>query len=321
MEVTGFGAGAIWTHQKDFLHGPSGLIATRTATGLIKYFHHDHLGTPRLLTSTAGSTIASFHYYPFGEPATFPENPNADPAYKFTGHERDRSKVTDYMLGRTYAYPFQRFMQVDPARDGWNLYGYVRGNPVNAVDPDGLADELIVHSLAAPPEVLRERALLDDALIEFVKVTADRYPFLPNLTAVSYAISLTGRAALSVGAPASDGEIGVNAMFFGSMARAPVASGRAVVSGGSLNPAQASNLARFNKKLPSGAGETTIRDLPGGGRSFQAEVPGRVRGSKAIYEKQVNAAGKTVEFKKTTIDPSGKVVHVKDKIRGTVSTP
>ena len=28
-------------------------------------------------------------------------------------------------------------MQVDPARDGWNLYGYVGGNPVNMVDPDG----------------------------------------------------------------------------------------------------------------------------------------------------------------------------------------
>jgi RHS repeat-associated protein len=137
MEVTGFGAGAVWTHQKDFLHGPSGLVATRTATGLVKYFHHDHLGTPRLLTSAAGSTIASFHYYPFGEPATFPENPNADPAYKFTGHERDRSKVTDYMLGRTYAFPFQRFMQVDPARDGWNLYGYVGGNPVAFADLDG----------------------------------------------------------------------------------------------------------------------------------------------------------------------------------------
>ncbi len=219
MEVTGFGAGAVWTHQKDYLHGPSGLIATRAATGIIKYFHHDHLGTPRLLTSAAGSGIASFHYYPFGE-AVGLTNPNDEPGYKFTGHERDRGKVTDYMLGRTYAYPFQRFMQVDPARDGWNLYGYVGGNPVNAVDPDGLADDVVIPSLAASPEMLRDRALMDDALIEFVKIThaRDKHPFL---TALSYGISFVGRGLLAMGAPASNDEIVMLSMAAGLGMRAP----------------------------------------------------------------------------------------------------
>jgi hypothetical protein len=73
--------------------------------------------------------------------------------------------------------------------------------------------------------------------------------------------------------------------------------------------------------LPAGAGETTIHDLPGGGKAFQAEVPGKVPGSKAIYEKQVDAAGKTQQYTKTTLAPAGNVVHVKDKISGTVVTP
>jgi hypothetical protein len=49
------------------------------------------------------------------------------------------------------------------------------------------------------------------------------------------------------------------------------------------------------------------------------EVPG----SKAIYEKQIDATGKTTQFTKTTIDPQGNVVHVKDKITTpeTVITP
>ncbi len=161
MEVTGFGAGAVWTHLKDFLHGPSGLIATRAATGIIKYFHHDHLGTPRLLTSASGSTLAQLHYYPYGAQANLPSSQD-EPGYKFTGHERDRHGATDYMLGRTYAYPFQRFMQVDPARDGWNLYGYVKGNPVNLVDPDGLADKRSADDIALleDPDVLRANALI-----------------------------------------------------------------------------------------------------------------------------------------------------------------
>gem|GEM_PF-4651656 len=41
------------------------------------------------------------------------------------------------MLGRTYVFPLGRFGSVDPARDGWNLYGYVGANPMNYTDPTG----------------------------------------------------------------------------------------------------------------------------------------------------------------------------------------
>jgi hypothetical protein len=58
--------------------------------------------------------------------------------------------------------------------------------------------------------------------------------------------------------------------------------------------------------------------LPGGGKVFQAEVPGRVPGSRAIYEKQVDAAGRTVQYTKTTYDPAGNIPHVKDKVTGEV---
>ena len=51
--------------------------------------------------------------------------------------KRDPHGLADYMLGRTYLYPFMRFATPDVARDGWNLYGYTGGNPVNYVDPDG----------------------------------------------------------------------------------------------------------------------------------------------------------------------------------------
>jgi plastocyanin domain-containing protein len=37
---------------------------------------------------------------------------------------------------------------------------------------------------------------------------------------------------------------------------------------------------------------------------------------KAIYEKQLYSVGKTTQHTKTTYNPQGNIVHVKDKING-----
>ena len=42
------------------------------------------------------------------------------------------------MHAREYDWRIGRFTAPDPARDGWNPYAYVSGNPVNFVDPEGL---------------------------------------------------------------------------------------------------------------------------------------------------------------------------------------
>jgi len=73
--------------------------------------------------------------------------------------------------------------------------------------------------------------------------------------------------------------------------------------------------------MPSAANPTEIKNLPNGSKAFQAKVPGNVPGSSATYEKQVDISGKTLEFTKTTVDPKGNIVHVKDKIRGTELKP
>jgi len=63
---------------------------------------------------------------------------------KFTGHERDPETGLDYMLARYYTAGSGRFLQVDPGYDykmgdpmSWNLYSYVRENPVMGTDPNG----------------------------------------------------------------------------------------------------------------------------------------------------------------------------------------
>jgi hypothetical protein len=84
-------------------------------------------------------------------------------------------------------------------------------------------------------------------------------------------------------------------------------------SGRSLTPAQQANLHRYTKKLPNGHGPVTVEDLPGGGIAFLSEVPGRVPGWKAIYRKELDAAGRTTGYTKTTMDPQGRIVDTKIK--------
>jgi hypothetical protein len=84
----------------------------------------------------------------------------------------------------------------------------------------------------------------------------------------------------------------------------------------SVTADQAKNLTRFEKSLPGVPEPTVLRPLPNGGVAAQANVPGRVPGSFATYEKQIDSAGKTIQFTKTTVDPAGNIIHVKDKISG-----
>ena len=82
-----------------------------------------------------------------------------------------------------------------------------------------------------------------------------------------------------------------------------------------LNPVQAKSLARFLKKIPANAKDSVkISKTPEGNVKFTATSPGKVPGSRAVYDKHVDATGKAVKYEKTTLDPSGKTVHVKDKL-------
>ena len=122
-EVEGWGAyqslgspGQQTTFLKDYLYGPEGMFASWGTGGVRRFFHSDHLGTPRLISGDAGrpdAILGRRAYFPYGTDVT-PPGWYDDRICKFTGHERDVSGLTDYMLGRTYATALQRFTSVDP---------------------------------------------------------------------------------------------------------------------------------------------------------------------------------------------------------------
>lgn len=82
-----------------------------------------------------------------------------------------------------------------------------------------------------------------------------------------------------------------------------------------VNAAQAKNLKRFVDKIPANSKDNVaLKELPNGGVAAQATSPGRVPGSSAVYEKQIDSSGVTVQYTKTTYDQNGAIVHVKDKL-------
>ena len=189
-----------------------------------------------------------------------------------------------------------RFTQPDPIglAGGLNSYGYAAGDPVNFSDPFGLCP--------IPLSSCFGRAGADVAL-----------------SSVPVVSTLLDAATLISGKNIVTGEDGNRLVALAGLVTP--AGGGHFRAGGNLVGAISDNLRRFEKKLPAGAMPTQVRDLPLGGKAFQAEVPGRVPGSRAIYEKQVDASGTTLQYTKTTVDPKGNIVHVKDKMSGRTITP
>lgn len=111
--------------------------------GTVNYYFSNHLGSASVIATAAGDISEQTDYYPFGGIAyTSGSDPNH---YQFTGKERDAESGLDYFGARHYASSLGRYMRPDdPFADqhpgdpqSWNLYSYVRNNPLNATDPSG----------------------------------------------------------------------------------------------------------------------------------------------------------------------------------------
>jgi RHS repeat-associated protein len=146
--------------KKEYIYGASGLVATivpnaQPGSGT-QYTTSDSLGSPRVVTNSSAVVASRHDYMPFGEElgsgiggrTTGMGYGAADGVRKkFTGYERDTETGLDYAQARYFSSAQGRFTSPDPLLasakpvdpQSWNRYSYVGNNPMNFIDPSGMA--------------------------------------------------------------------------------------------------------------------------------------------------------------------------------------
>jgi RHS repeat-associated protein len=108
--------------------------------------HSDHLNTPRRLSDANKAVRWQWPYSGFGEiaPQATPAAGQAPLSYalRYPGQVDDGNGLF-YNWNRFYDPRVGRYTSADPIglEGGWNRFGYVGGNPVSFVDPEGLLQQ------------------------------------------------------------------------------------------------------------------------------------------------------------------------------------
>ncbi len=183
-----------WDLQESttFVYEASGKLAAEygpvvTPPCLTCYLTTDRLGSTRLITDENGTVKSRADYLPFGE--EIPSGINGRSSLfgqtttltqKFTGKERDVETALDYFGTRYYSSAQGRLTSPDlPLIDqdpsdpqSWNLYSYVRNNPLKYVDPTG-QDCVYTDDIGSNGTVSVERGNCSSRRGTFVNGTID----------------------------------------------------------------------------------------------------------------------------------------------------
>jgi RHS repeat-associated protein len=159
-ELGAGGANSTGSAHYVYLPTPSGPMPIAFYNGSKHYaVQTDHLNTPRRLTNSSKQVAWQWAFSAFGDeqpttgskryvdPVTTPNAGSttiADVTFnlRYPGQYYDKESGLSYNYFRSYDSRTGRYTQSDPIGldGGWNQYGYVSGNPLSKIDPDGLIE-------------------------------------------------------------------------------------------------------------------------------------------------------------------------------------
>jgi RHS repeat-associated protein len=140
------------------------------------YDEQDQVGSDRARFMVTHDTFQLYNAtstsLPFGDWLTWTST-NQSPV-NFTGQRRDPESGLDDFTARYFGSSLGRFMSPDNGLDqnrdnpqSWNLYEYVRNNPVNAVDPSGRLTIIVAGTGWSSSDWNTKMALVNEAKEEF----------------------------------------------------------------------------------------------------------------------------------------------------------
>ncbi|MFC0057299.1 RHS repeat-associated core domain-containing protein [Streptomyces actinomycinicus] len=121
-----------------FNREPGGTLNSMTTGGKTYYYLTDALGSVVGLADVDGNKVDSYTYSPRGVRILAQSSEPVDQPYRFAGNYQDPTGLY-HLKARYYDANIGRFTQPDPSGRERNPYLYAEGDPVNRIDPSGLA--------------------------------------------------------------------------------------------------------------------------------------------------------------------------------------
>jgi RHS repeat-associated protein len=140
--------------KQRFLYADGRMPYAMIAGGTTYYLHYDQVDTLRLVTDSQGGSVKQIDYDTFGNILS-DSNAGFTVPFGYAGGLHDRDTHLVRFGYRDYLPEIGKWMAKDPigfAGGDSNLFGYVSGDPVNFIDPEGLETAVVVgHPTSGNP--------------------------------------------------------------------------------------------------------------------------------------------------------------------------
>lgn len=118
-----------------YVYGADGYPLEMIQGSTVTWYHHDRVGSTRVLTNSSGAVTGTASYTPYGVSTTT----GLTTPLGYTGAYADADTSLIYLINRYYDPTTGQFLSVDPlVAETGQPYFYAGDNPVNAIDPNGL---------------------------------------------------------------------------------------------------------------------------------------------------------------------------------------